>query len=71
LRNTGLPLCAAVAGAILSGLFFARWICSARSTLMYDSLIVAAAIQAIARFFTAKPAHGRRFGDLVVQNPFL
>jgi predicted nucleic acid-binding protein len=38
----------------------------------YDSLIVAAAMQARCKvLYTEDLQHGRRFGDLVVQNPFL
>jgi predicted nucleic acid-binding protein len=38
----------------------------------YDSLIVAAAIQGDCEILYSEDLqHGRRFGDLVVQNPFL
>jgi predicted nucleic acid-binding protein len=38
----------------------------------YDSLIVAAAIQADCEvLYSEDLQHGRRFGDLVIQNPFL
>jgi predicted nucleic acid-binding protein len=38
----------------------------------YDALIVAAAIQGRCRILYSEDLqHGRRFGDLVVQNPFL
>jgi len=38
----------------------------------YDSLIVAAAIQGGCKILYSEDLqHGRRFGDLVVQNPFL
>lgn len=38
----------------------------------YDSLIIAAAIQGRCRILYSEDLqHGRRFGDLVVQNPFL
>jgi predicted nucleic acid-binding protein len=38
----------------------------------YDSLIVAAAIQGGCRvLYSEDMQHGRRFGDLVIQNPFL
>lgn len=38
----------------------------------YDSLIVAAAIQADCKvLYSEDMQHGRRFGDLVIQNPFL
>jgi predicted nucleic acid-binding protein len=38
----------------------------------YDSLIVAAAIQGDCEIlYTEDLQHGRRFGDLVIQNPFL
>jgi len=38
----------------------------------YDSLIVAAAVQGQCKFLYSEDLeHGRRFGDLVVQNPFL
>jgi predicted nucleic acid-binding protein len=38
----------------------------------YDSLIVAAAIQGRCKtLYTEDLQHGQRFGDLVVQNPFL
>ncbi len=38
----------------------------------YDSLIVAAAIQGGCRvLYSEDLQHGRRFGDLVVENPFL
>ncbi len=38
----------------------------------YDSLIVAAALQGGCRIlYTEDLQHGRRFGDLVIQNPFL
>jgi predicted nucleic acid-binding protein len=38
----------------------------------YDSLIVAAAIQGECRILYSEDLqHGRRFGDLVVENPFL
>jgi predicted nucleic acid-binding protein len=38
----------------------------------YDSLIVAAALQGGCKvLYTEDLQHGRRFGDLVVQNPFL
>ena len=39
---------------------------------IYDALIVAAAIEAgCDRLLSEDLQHGRRFGDLVVQNPFL
>jgi predicted nucleic acid-binding protein len=38
----------------------------------YDSLIVAAALQGGCKvLYTEDMQHGRRFGDLVIQNPFL
>lgn len=38
----------------------------------YDSLVVAAAIQGgCAILYSEDLQHGRRFGDLVIQNPFL
>jgi predicted nucleic acid-binding protein len=38
----------------------------------YDSLIVAAAIQGRCEILYSEDLqHGRRFGDLVVENPFL
>ena len=38
----------------------------------YDSLIVAAAIQGNCKIlYSEEMQHGRRFGDLVVENPFL
>ena len=38
----------------------------------YDALIIAAAIQGRCRILYSEDLqHGRRFGDLVVQNPFL
>jgi predicted nucleic acid-binding protein len=38
----------------------------------YDSLIVAAAIQGRCKIlYSEDMQHGRRFGDLVIQNPFL
>jgi predicted nucleic acid-binding protein len=38
----------------------------------YDSLIVAAAIQGDCKvLYSEDMQHGRRFGDLVIQNPFL
>jgi len=38
----------------------------------YDSLIVAAAIQGDCKvLYSEDLQHGRRFGDLVIQNPFL
>ena len=38
----------------------------------YDALIVAAAIQGRCRvLYSEDLQHGRRFGDLVIQNPFL
>ena len=38
----------------------------------YDSLIVAAAIQGDCEFLYSEDLpHGRRFGNLVIQNPFL
>lgn len=38
----------------------------------YDSLIVAAAIQGDCEIlYTEDMQHGRRFGDLIVENPFL
>jgi predicted nucleic acid-binding protein len=38
----------------------------------YDSLIVAAAIQGECEILYSEDLqHGRRFGDLVIQNPFL
>lgn len=38
----------------------------------YDSLIVAAAVQGRCKvLYSEDMQHGRRFGDLVVQNPFL
>ncbi len=38
----------------------------------YDSLVVAAAIQGGCEvFYSEDMQHGRRFGDLVIQNPFL
>jgi predicted nucleic acid-binding protein len=38
----------------------------------YDSLIVAAALQGGCQIlYTEDMQHGRRFGDLVVENPFL
>lgn len=38
----------------------------------YDALIVAAALQASCKLLYSEDLqHGRRFGDLVIQNPFL
>ena len=38
----------------------------------YDSLIIAAALQGGCKvLYTEDMQHGRRFGDLVIQNPFL
>jgi predicted nucleic acid-binding protein len=38
----------------------------------YDALIVAAALQSRCKIlYTEDLQHGRRFGDLVVENPFL
>jgi len=38
----------------------------------YDSLIVVAAIQGGCKvLYSEDMQHGRRFGDLVIQNPFL
>lgn len=45
---------------------------SANQLAWYDSLIVAAALQGGCKvLYSEDMQHGRRFGDLVVQNPFL
>jgi predicted nucleic acid-binding protein len=47
-------------------------ICSANQLPWYDALIVAAALQGECKILYSEDLqHGRRFGDLVVQNPFL
>jgi predicted nucleic acid-binding protein len=56
-----------------SGLFLeALRLHKANQLAWYDSLIVAAAIQGNCEILYSEDLqHGRRFGDLVVQNPFL
>ncbi len=45
---------------------------SANQLAWYDALIVAAAMQGCCRvLYSEDLQHGRRFGDLVVENPFL
>jgi len=47
-------------------------ICQAHQIAWYDSLIIAAALQGNCKIlYTEDLQHGRRFGDLVVENPFL
>lgn len=47
-------------------------LCRVNQISWYDSLIVAAAIQGGCKVLYSEDfQHGRRFGDLVVQNPFL
>jgi predicted nucleic acid-binding protein len=56
-----------------SGLFLeALRLQSANQLSWYDSLIVTAAIQGGCKvLYSEDIQHGRRFGDLVIQNPFL
>lgn len=56
-----------------SGLFLeALRLQRANQIAWYDSLVVAAAIQGgCAILYSEDLQHGRRFGDLVIQNPFL
>jgi len=56
-----------------SGLFLeALRLQKAGQIAWYDSLIVAAAIQGRCELlYSEDMQHGRRFGDLVIQNPFL
>lgn len=56
-----------------SGLFLeALRLQKANQIAWYDSLIVAAAIQGgCGVLYSEDLQHGRRFGDLVIQNPFL
>jgi predicted nucleic acid-binding protein len=56
-----------------SGLFLeAIRLQTAHQIAWYDSLIVAAAIQGGCQvLYSEDLQHGRRFGDLVIQNPFL
>ncbi len=45
---------------------------AAHQLAWYDSLIVAAALESSCRILYSEDLqHGRRFGDLVVENPFL
>jgi predicted nucleic acid-binding protein len=47
-------------------------VCGANQLSWYDALIVAAALQGQCKILYSEDLqHGRRFGDLVVQNPFL
>lgn len=47
-------------------------ICRASQLSWYDAIIVAAAIQGRCKILYSEDLqHGRRFGDLVVENPFL
>jgi predicted nucleic acid-binding protein len=47
-------------------------VCRASQLSWYDSLIVAAAVQGQCKILYSEDLqHGRRFGDLVIQNPFL
>ena len=56
-----------------SGLFLeALRLQKADQTAWYDSLIIAAALQGGCKvLYSEDLQHGRRFGDLVIQNPFL
>jgi predicted nucleic acid-binding protein len=56
-----------------SGLFLeALRLQTANQIAWYDSLIIAAALQGGCRvLYSEDMQHGRRFGDLVIQNPFL
>ena len=56
-----------------SGLFLeALRLQTAHQIAWYDSLIVSAAIQGDCEvLYTEDMQHGRRFGDLIIQNPFL
>ena len=57
-----------------SPMLFARAleICQAYQISWYDSLIIAAALQGNCKIlYTEDLQHGRRFGDLAVENPFI
>jgi predicted nucleic acid-binding protein len=56
-----------------SGLFLeALRLQKANQIAWYDSLIVAAAVQGgCGILYSEDLQHGRRFGDLIIQNPFL
>ncbi len=56
-----------------SGLFLeALRLQTANQIAWYDSLIIAAALQGGCKILYSEDLqHGRRFGDLVIQNPFL